>query len=254
MKVLILEDEELAAERLSNLIRQYDKDIELLGILDSVEDAVKWFQKNPAPSLAFFDIQLADARSFQVFEQCEVRCPVIFTTAYDQYALQAFKVNSIDYLLKPIGLEDLSQAFRQYESLRNTFTAANRGLEQIQQAFQMMARPYKSRFIIRSSHQFFSVRVEDILYFFSEHKMVWAKHRNDKKHAVDYTLEQLEEILDPSRFFRVNRQFVVAFDAVEEAVIYSNSRLKLRLKGLPDDEEILVSRERVKDFKEWMDQ
>ena len=152
MQVLILEDEELAAEHLSNLIRRYDEGIKVLGVLDSVEEAVSWFRENPPPDLAFFDIQLADNRSFQIFEQCEVGCPVVFTTAYDQYALQAFKVNSIDYLLKPVSQEDLGQAFRQYEALKSTFGTSRREMEQIRRAFQMMSRKYKSRFIIRTKH------------------------------------------------------------------------------------------------------
>ncbi|MCO6480606.1 MAG: response regulator transcription factor [Phaeodactylibacter sp.] len=254
MTVVILEDEELAAERLSNLIRQYDDSIEVLATLDSVEDAVEWFRNNPAPSLAFFDIQLADGRSFQVLEKCEVGCPVIFTTAFDQYALQAFKANSIDYLLKPISLEGLTGAFRNYRAMKKALSLPDQELGQIQRAFQMMARQYKSRFIIRANHQFFSVKTEDILFFFSEHKVVWAQHRNGKKHALEYTLEQLEEMLDPGRFFRVNRKYIVAFDAVEEAIIYSNSRLRLRLYGLQAREKVLVSRDRVKGFKEWMDQ
>jgi DNA-binding LytR/AlgR family response regulator len=249
MRVLILEDEELAAERLQEQLRQLEPEAAVLAVLDSVEEAVGFLQQKPSIDLAFFDIQLADGASFQVFERTEVPCPVIFTTAYDQYALRAFKVNSIDYLLKPIATEDLEKALQQYEQLRQSFGQQQQVLQQVEQAMNMLQRRYKQRFIVRSAHQFLSVKAEDVLYFFSEHKTTWLRHREGRKHALDYSLEQLEEMLDPSSFFRVNRQYIVHIEGVKQATVYSNARLKLTLG---DGEEALVSRDRVGRFKSWL--
>lgn len=252
MKIVILEDEALAAERLEKLIKGYNPTFEILKILDTVEEAIEWFDHHESPDLAFFDIQLADGNSFQIFEQTQVTCPLIFTTAYDQYALKAFKVNSIDYLLKPIDETELAKAFNQYEQLQASL--GNRELQAVQQALRQIKRNYKSRFIIRSGHQFLSLKTDDILYFYSEHKTVWAKHANLKKHAIDMTLEQLEEALDPSLFFRINRQYIISFIAIEQTTIYSNSRLRVNLLGMEKNELILVSRDRVGGFKAWLDQ
>jgi len=252
MNILILEDESLAAERLEQLIKQYNREYQILAVLDSVEEAIQWFSTHAVPDLAFFDIKLADGQSFQVFEAVEVPCPVIFTTAYDQYALRAFKVNSIDYLLKPVDASELASAFGQYDKLQQSLSS--REVAVVKQALQKMNKSYKSRFIVKSGHQFLSLKTEDILYFFSEHKMTWARHKNGKKHVVEYTLEQLEEALSPDQFFRVNRQYIVSFSAIEETTIYSNSRLKLSLAEADSDEEVIVSRDRVNGFKAWMDQ
>lgn len=256
MKVLIVEDEDLAVERLEQLIGQYDAEIEVIAKLDTVAASVQWLQSNPAPDLAFFDIQLADGLSFQIFEKTEVPCPVIFTTAYDQYALKAFKVNSIDYLLKPLDLEELSQAFEQYEQLKARFKQASPvvGLESVQRAMQMLTQKHKSRFIVKSGHSLASVAVAEIQYFFSEHKLSWLVHQSGKKFAVDYTLEQLEELLDPERFFRLNRKYIVAIDGIKEVINYTNSRLKVLLVPHPDKEEVIVSREKASALKAWLDQ
>ena len=251
MKIVILEDETLAAERLEKLIKEYDSTFEILNVIDTVEEAIEWFDNHPSPDLAFFDIQLADGNSFQIFEKADVSCPLIFTTAYDQYALKAFKVNSIDYLLKPIDEAGLRKAFSQYEQLQASL--GNRELQAVQQALRQIKKNYKSRFIIRSGHQFLSLKTEDILYFYSEHKTVWAKHTNLKKHAIDRTLEQLEEVLDPSMFFRINRQYIISFNAIEQTTIYSNSRLRVNLLGAEKSEIVLVSRDRVAGFKAWLD-
>ncbi|MDX1940668.1 MAG: LytTR family DNA-binding domain-containing protein [Saprospiraceae bacterium] len=253
MKIAIVEDENLAAERLSDLIKQYDPSYEILVFLDSVQEAVAWFSASAPPDLAFFDIQLADGHSFDIFQQCNVNCPVIFTTAYDEYALHAFKVNSIDYLLKPIDLESIKKAFIKLEQLKSSFIkdAPAITLETMQKVVQSLQKPnYKTRFVVKSGAQIHSVQVEDILYFFHEDKIVWLKRNDLKKFAVDFTLEQLETILDPARFFRLNRQFIVAFDAIKEITTYSNSRLKIKL--LDNNEPVIVSRERVGDFKTWL--
>lgn len=253
MKIVIIEDEALAAERLSNLIKQYNNNIQIITYLDSVQEAVEFFRTSPPPDLAFFDIQLADGRSFEIFEQTNVPCPVIFTTAYDEYALRAFKVNSIDYLLKPIDYEDLRKAFSKLDSLKSSFSKENHAitLETMQQVIQSLHKPsYKNRFVVKSGAHLHSVPVEEILYFYHEDKIVWLKRNDYKKFAVDFTLEQLETILDPSLFFRLNRQIITSFHAIKEVTTYSNSRLKIKL--LDSNKPAIVSRERVNDFKNWL--
>ena len=254
MKVIIVEDEALAAERLELLLQQYDSKMEVLAKLECVEEAVPWFLEGGKPDLAFFDIQLADGSSFEIFEQVEVPCPVIFTTAYDAYALKAFKVNSIDYLLKPVDLDDLKAAFQRYEAMKANFQTETTdfGLSQIKLAMKMLHKQYKTRFIVKSGHHLASVQVEDILFFYSEHKTVWIKRSNGKRHAVDYTLEQLEELLDPNLFFRLNRKYIASINSIKDVVTYSNSRLKVNLQELTG-EEIIISRERASSFKAWLD-
>jgi DNA-binding LytR/AlgR family response regulator len=253
MKVVIIEDEGLAVERLITLIRQYDPNIEIVAQLDSIESSVDWFPHHPAPDLCFFDIQLADGLSFKIFEKVSVKSPVIFTTAYNEYALQAFKVNSIDYLLKPIDYEELASAFEQFHQYTNQHSTPD--LEIIQEAARMITRQkkYKSRFMVKAGHQLLGVPVEEVAYFFSEHKTTWLKTTDGLKHAIDYKLEEVEHLVDPARFFRLNRKYITAFGAIEKITSYTNSRLKVQLweaKG----EKILVSREKVGDFKEWLDQ
>lgn len=255
MRVIIIEDEELSAERLAEFIHRHDPNINIVASLDTVQDAVAWFQSNPMPDLAFFDIQLADGRSFEIFEQSQVNCPVIFTTAYDEYALKAFKVNSVDYLLKPIDYEALQGAFAKFDTLKSAFAQQNStvNLETIQQVMQALQAPqYKSRFVVKSGAQLHSVPTEDILYFFHEDKIVWLKRKDGKRFAVDFTLDQLESLLDPMSFFRLNRQFIATFPAIQSVTAYTNSRLKIKLIDIPDQEKILISRERVKDFRTWL--
>lgn len=256
MKVLIIEDEILAAERLESLIKQYDATIEIVEIIDSVEDTVIWLTKNDHPDLIFLDIQLADGLSFEIFEQTTVNSPIVFTTAYDEYAVKAFKVNSIDYLLKPIDLEDLTKAFIQY---KKQYPApiqkrVSPDLVLIQQAMQMLTKQYKTRFIVKAGNHLNAVPVENISYFFSEHKATWLQTAT-KKYLIDYTLEQIEGMLDPTQFFRLNRKYLVIFSAIRDVISYSNSRLKVTLVDAKKaDEQILISREKVSAFKAWLDQ
>ncbi len=251
MRVLILEDEELAADRLQSLILRLRPEAEVLALLDTVEEAVELLRAQPALDLAFFDIQLADGASFQVFEQVKVPCPVVFTTAYDQYTLKAFKVNSIDYLLKPINEPDLAQAIGQFEELQAQFRPAPTSLERVEKVLQSLQKQYKSRFVVRAGHQFLSIRAENIQYFFTEHRTTWLRHQDGKKHAVEHTLEELEELLDPALFFRVNRQYIVHIDEIRQTTVFSNARLKVRLG---DTTETTVSRDRVSGFKDWLGQ
>ena len=250
MRVVIIEDEDLAAWGLLSKLPRVDPSIEIVATLDSVKSAVAWFGANPMPDLAFFDIQLADGLSFEIFDQVKITCPVIFTTAYDAYALKAFKVNSVDYLLKPVSQEDLAQALSKLRQLRSGVQMDNAVIRQMIQALQ--PQQHKSRFMVKIGDHLSSVDASEIDFFFGEHKTVWLRHRNGRKYVVDYTLDQLEDMLDPMHFFRLNRQYIAAIAAIKDTVAYSNSRLKITLKDPLDTEDILISREKVEGFKAWL--
>lgn len=272
MQVLIVEDEKPAARHLTALLQKHDPDIEVLAQLDTVKKAVAWFSENRPPDLVFLDIQLADGLSFGIFEQVSVVSPVIFTTAYDQYAVQAFRVNSVDYLLKPIGPDELAQAldkFRQYhqsaptESTGQPLGGPNPSVDaamisQIQQAISTMSQAYKHRFVVKVGEHIRPVPVAEVLYFMSQDKVTFMQTRPDQKSSgrrfiIDYSLDQVAEAVDPSRFFRISRQYMVSLEAIEDIVVYSSNRLKLVLKHC-DDQQVLVSRERVASFRQWLDQ
>lgn len=255
MKVLIIEDEKPAFKQLSAMLLRYDPGIEIIGQIDTVKKASAWFSQHPAPNLVFMDIQLADGLSFDIFERVAVTAPIIFTTAYDQYAIQAFKVNSIDYLLKPIDPHELSSAIDKFRSLyqyKGDNQANTRHMEQVQQAIRMLTQPYKNRFVVKVGEHIRAIPVEDVLYFHSHEKMTFMQ-TTDKRYIVDYTLDQTERLLDPKLFFRVSRKYMIKIDAIRDIITYSSSRLKLRLL-CSDDNDVLVSRERVNDFKQWLDQ
>lgn len=250
MTILIVEDEIPAARRLENMLRKLLPEAQLLPVLDSVATTVAYLQDAPVPDLLFLDIQLADGQSFSIFEQVPLQCPIIFTTAYDQYALQAFKVNSIDYLLKPIDERDLQQALTQYQAYDQRPVP---GPNQWQQLLNEIRKPsYKERFLIRSGEEIRFIQVEDIPYFFSEQGVVYAQLNDRRKFHIDYTLEQLEDILDPGAFFRVSRKFIIRLGAIERIFTYFNGRLKLSVTPTPPTD-VIVSRDRVPDFKAWMD-
>lgn len=250
MTILIVEDEIPAARRLENMLRKLQPEAELLPVLDSVAATVAYLQNAPIPDLLFLDIQLADGQSFSIFEQMPLQCPIIFTTAYDQYALQAFKVNSIDYLLKPIDERDLQRALDQYNTYEKRPTPAP---EQWQQLLNEIRKPsYKERFLIRSGEEIRFIQVDDIAYFYSEQGVVYARLSDRRKFHIDYTLEQLGDVLNPEAFFRVSRKFIVGLEAIERIFTYFNGRLKLEVSpSAPAD--VIVSRDRVSDFKQWID-
>lgn len=256
MKVLIVEDEELAAEGLVQNLRRIEPEIEVLMILDSVREAVNWFRNNPMPELAFFDIQLADGLSFSIFEQVQITCPIIFTTAYDEYALRAFKVNSIDYLLKPFEQEDLRKALDKWRLLSGS-NSSQPDAEIIRLLMQQMSSQirqpsYKTRFMVKTGDHLHSINSSEIDYLYSENKIVWLRHQNGRKYLIDYTLEQLEDMLDPQNFYRINRKYIVSIGAIKSVAAYTNSRLKVLLKEPPDKEDVLISREKVETFKAWL--
>ena len=252
MNILIVEDEPEAAARLSKLLQELRPDVVIVASLDSVQGAVKWFSENPSPDLAFMDIQLADGLSFEIFEKVEVKVPVIFTTAYNEYALKAFKVNGIDYILKPLDKNEVAAAFKKYESLTGQAPTRDKMIESIGAAMQMLTKRYKERFVIKVGEHLRSVEVSDILYFYSLEKTTFAQAADGRKHILDFTLDQLEGLLNPVRFFRINRKYIVAVGSIRDMISHTNSRLKLLLKA-SDDDDIIVARERVQEFKDWLD-
>ncbi|MEM8525846.1 MAG: LytTR family DNA-binding domain-containing protein [Bacteroidota bacterium] len=254
MKIILIEDEQLALEHLEMLVKRYDSSVEIVAQLSSVQSAIDWFSTNPSPDLAFFDIQLADGSSFEILDQIAVQCPIIFATAYQEYTLKAFKVNGIDYILKPYDYEEIEKALNKYKQLRSNFAQQpSNQLDNIRIALQSLQKDYKKRFLVKSGSQLLSIQTSEISYFFHENKIVWLKTLSNKKYAVDYILDQLEQLLDPKQFFRINRKYFIAYDSIQKVINYSNSRLKLQLVGASGEEEIIVSRERVKDFKTWLD-
>lgn len=254
MITLIIEDEKLAAERLIELIGKFDSRIEVKKVLDSVEKSVEWFNSNPHPDLVFMDIQLADGLSFEIFEQTQVISPVIFTTAYDKYTIRAFKVNSVDYLLKPVDYEELAAAIEKYKLYFGPETKKEfkPDVEIYDRLISQLVHQYKNRFVIKVGVHIRSIPVEKIDYFFICKKSVFICTEDGKNYAIDYYLDQLEKLIDPQLFFRINRKFIINLDSVKDIIAYSNSRLKIILKNQPD-EEVIVSREKVRDFKKWLD-
>jgi len=253
MKVVIIEDEHLTAERIATLLRQIDPGIEVLGIIDSVKQAVELFKTDVKPDLVFMDIQLADGLSFDIFKEVKIEVPVIFITAFQEYAIKAFKVNSVDYLLKPVSEENLRAALDKYERYHNReLSIPSIGGDLLQNIREMISRPYKSRFMVRVGDHIKTVDVGSILYFYSLQKGTYL-HTSDKhNYVVDYTLGKLEELLDPLLFHRINRRYLITHGAIIDTITLSSSKLKVNLIH-SDDEEIYISRERVASFKEWLD-
>ena len=253
MNVVIVEDEQLAAEKLQELLIRYNASIRVIEVLDSVEDTVNWLLTHPAPDLILMDIHLADGLSFGIFNKVHVTSPIIFTTAYDQYAIQAFKVNSIDYLLKPIAYQSLVQAMQKLTSLAHqSLSLTPQVIQQVMALLQKQQRNYKSRFLVRFGDHIQYKNVQDISYFFADGKIVYLVTHENKRFIVDYTLEELEEVLDPDLFHRINRKVIVHLESVKDVRLYSNSRLRLSLRPALEGD-IVVSREKVPAFKAWLD-
>ena len=250
MKVLIVEDEPQAAKRIEMLVRELHPEVTFLATIDTVKNAVDWIRGNPPPDLIFMDIQLADGVSFTIFDQCAVSSPVIFTTAYDAYALKAFKVNSIDYILKPVDKQEVETALNKFHRLGGVKSAL--ALDNIALAIQMLSKKYKTRFIVKVGEHLRSVEVSDIMFFTSLEKATFCYTTEGRKHILDFTLDQLESLLDPAVFFRINRKYIVSVEAIRDMVSYTNSRLKLVIRNA-DDTDIVVARERVQEFRNWLD-
>lgn len=250
MNVAIIEDEKLSAEHLATLLRKADKTIHVIATFDTVKKTVEAFEKGLDAELLFVDIHLADGLSFDIFQKISVETPVIFTTAYDEYAIRAFKFNSIDYLLKPIGINDLKAALEKYNRL--TTAKASFPFKEIASVYETINRQYKTRFMVKMGDNIVSVKADDVAHFIAEDGIVLLATKAEKRYPVDYTLDQLAEALDPKLFFRINRKVMVNINSIQKINTYFNSRLKLISPGLTDDD-CIVSRERVNDFKAWLD-
>lgn len=250
MRILIIEDEKPAARRLTSLVKALDPSIEIVDILDSVSAAVAWFKTFSPPDLVFLDIQLADGLSFEIFSQVEVDAPIIFTTAYDQFALKAFKVNSVDYLIKPIDPEELKSA---WEKFNRQSKASRIDAVQVRALLDEIHGPqFKERFWVKSGEQLNYLSVDEIAYFLSDSGVTQAVNYKKIPFALDKNLESLEEVVDPKRFFRVNRKLILIIESIEKIHTWFNGRLKLDLNPDPGLE-VFVSRDRVNDFKSWLD-
>ncbi len=253
MKVLIVEDEPLAAERLEGLLKKADPRAEIAGRCDSVKKSISWFQKHDPPDLIFLDIQLGDGLSFEIFDQVMVDSPVIFTTAYDAYAIEAFRLNSIAYLLKPVKMEELAAALIKFRSSPYFTMGSGAGQQKaVEKIQQLLTRAYKKRFLVKTGVHYRSIPVEEILYCCSLEKATFTTLVTGKTYLFDHTLEQLEGLLDPAVFFRINRKYIISVAAIADMITYSNSRLKLVIRNC-DDQDIFVSRDRMMDFRSWLD-
>lgn len=249
MKALIIEDEKAAVRNLTALLQEVDPQVEVIAVLDSVTDSVAWLEANPAPDIVFMDIHLADGSSFEIFDHTRIDCPIIFTTAYDEYALKAFKVNSIDYLLKPIGLADLKHAFEKLKTL-HTAQDSQESLSALIHSLQKRDR-YKTHFLIPyKGDKLLPLAVDQVQYFCISGGVTKAVVSERESYGLPYTLDELAESLDPDRFFRANRQYIISRTAVKDIDLWFNNRLSINLK-VPTEEKILVSKLRVNDFKAW---
>ncbi len=275
MTILIIEDEELTARKLQRLLTDVEPSGTVVGMTVSVEESVEWLLTNPKPDLIFMDIELADGQSFDIFNQVSIVSPVIFTTAYDEYAIKAFKVNSIDYLLKPVKEDDLRQALAKLHALKQIFLDQERPVEtgnletslaglleqlrgfspatsaSIPRPIESAPASFRDRFMIKQGQRLFSVSIEDVAYFFTRNKMSFLKTRDNHEWLLDYTMDELSQMLDPRRFFRLNRQVIAELRAVDKVHLYFNGKLKINLHPV-FDEEVIVSREKAGEFKGWL--
>lgn len=249
MNCLIVEDEKVAAERLTGLIKKCDSSIDISEIVQSVKNAVQWLNTHQAPDLIFMDIQLSDGLSFEIFEQTIVKTPVIFTTAYDEYALKAFKVNSIDYLLKPVDPNELKNAIEKFKETNAPKEIPTQVFDSI---LQSLTKNYKNKFVIKVGEHIKVFTTEDVQCFYSMEKYTFLQNTSGRDFTISYSLDQLEDLLDPSKFFRINRKFIVSSSAISDIISFSNSRLQVKLNSNKSDE-LIVSRDKVQDFKKWLE-
>lgn len=256
MKTIIIEDERAAVRNLTTLLSEVAPDVEVIATLDSITETVEWFRSHPSPELVFLDIHLADGSAFEIFEHVDITCPVIFTTAYDEYALKAFKVNSVDYLLKPIGEEDIRKALDKLKILRSGLSVekSDSGMEaDIRQLIRVLKqeKSYKTHFLVPvKGDKLVPLSVDLILFFYITDSAVKAVVSDGTEHTVSQTLDELSDSVHPNHFFRINRQYLISRKAIKDIDLWFNSRLSVNLV-IPVPEKILVSKVRVSDFKEW---
>jgi len=250
MKILIIENETPAAEKLIRLLKKIDKSITIMGVAETVEESVNRLQDNPQPDLILMDIQLDDGLCFEIFEILKVETPVIFTTAFDEFTLRAFKVNSIDYLMKPIEEELLRSALEKFKKLYEDKDPFKRDFKILLNEFR---NQYKSRFLIKIGDRYRSVPAGEISHFYITERSVFLADYQGKNYGIDYSLDQLQGMMDPRKYFRINRECIVAIDAIATMYSYSSSRLQLTLKDMEKSDLFVVSRDKVSDFKKWID-
>ena len=249
MKALIIEDEVLAAQSLQKLVSEVAPDTEVIGVLQSIEESVAWFNENPMPDLIFMDIHLADGSSFAIFEQVQITCPIIFTTAYDEYALKAFEVSSIDYLLKPINRNDLTRAMSKYKSLVADKSFDTQALNELVQKIGT-SKKYKSCFLVPERDKLIPLVTSNIAYFYIDTKTVKAISLDEHTYYMSQTLDDIMMQLNPDDFFRANRQFIVSRKAIKDLTIWFGNKLSLNLL-VKIPEEIIISKAKVSEFKNW---
>jgi DNA-binding LytR/AlgR family response regulator len=249
MKVLIIEDERPASQKLVRMLKEISPEIEVVDVLRSVEQTVNRFSENPNPELIFMDIQLEDGLCFDIFENCPINIPVIFTTAYDEYALKAFKVNSVDYLLKPVSRNELKNAIDKFTAIHRSGTDYSK----LESVIQQLQPRQKERFLVKIGDHYKSIPVSTVNCFYINGRCTFLFTGAAKNYPLDYSLDKIEQMVDSKLFFRINRDFIINFYAITDMIACSSSRLKIILAGWTEKEETVVSRERVADFKKWMD-
>lgn len=250
MNVLIFEDEKHTAKRLIQLLKKYNPDINILDVIGSVEQGINWYQNNPFPDLVFQDILLNDGNCFEIFEKVKVEIPLIFTTAYNEFALQSFKLNSIDYIVKPYDFQDIKKALDKFRNFKEMFIVPENEL--LKSIVQSKKGEAKKRFLVKLGDKYSSVKSNDIAWFMYDEGVTFAYTFENSRFPVNYSVDLLSEILDPDNFFQINRKYVLNFESIRNIHTYFNSRLKLEIVPEPE-EDIIISRERVKDFKAWLD-
>lgn len=251
MKVIIIEDEQFAYEKLALMLSKVDDTIDIIGHAKSISEAVELIEQNHDIDLAFFDIQLADGLSFSIFDRVEVGFPIIFTTAFDHHAIRAFKHNSIDYLLKPIPIAELSQSLEKYKKLWRPNNSAVANL--IDEIKQLQPKATKERFTVKVGEHIKMIKTEEISCFYSFDKGTFIQTKENRNYLIDYSLDDLSGLIDTGKFYRVNRKYIVNIDFIRDMIAYTNSRLKLVMEPQAEDD-IIVSRERVRSFKVWLEQ
>ncbi|MEO0585837.1 MAG: LytTR family DNA-binding domain-containing protein [Bacteroidota bacterium] len=253
MNILIVEDEPLAAAHLQRMLHTYDPSIHFHPVLDTIRGAVSWLRAEPTPDLILMDIRLADGLSFSIFEDVPLEVPIIFTTAYDSFTIQAFKVNSVDYLLKPISYEDLSQAMDKFKRIHQKTAIPILDLEALKQAIQTPSHTFKKRFLVKKVDHLHAIPTSEILYFYAEDKVTFFTQDQGKRYLVEFTLQEIGEQVSPHEFFRINRKYMIRFESIEKMISLSARKIHLYLKH-SNDSEIYVSRDRIADFKVWLGQ
>lgn len=253
MKIIIIEDEKPASEKLILMLEKYDPGIRILAILRDVDSGIKWLNSNKnSYDLIFSDIKLTDGSSFDIFANTTVTAPVILITAYDEYALHAFKINSIDYLLKPVSYEALAASMKKVDTLKSQLGKSSPDLEGLRQMLTAVRGNYKERFMVKTGDHIRSIKTTDCVMFFADGRTVYLLDSNNVKHIVDYKLEALEGKINPADFFRVNRSCIININAIKDVLVYSNSRLRV-VPDFPYDKEIIVSRDKVAPMKTWLE-